>query len=335
VEELSNWYVRRNRRRFWKAEDDADKQAAYLTLYACLTTLARLLAPFMPYLSEELYRNLVLDQVDGAPESVHLADYPDVDAAWIDEQLLADTGVLMETVSLARAARRSANLRVRQPLSELLVRVSGGDGLHRFEDELRDELNVKAVRFIAGGDELVEHRFMPNLRVVGKKYGKRVPGIKRALEALQGEAATAAAHRVEEGYPLEVQVDGETLQLEPSEVLMTTTSPEGYAVAEENGVLVALNTRLTPDLILEGQARDLVRFIQDSRKSAGCAITDRIRVTLQPERGQDPEPLLSTYGDYIRGETLADSLTIDPPEEGAYTAQIELLDGPVLLGLRR
>ncbi|MBV9278530.1 MAG: isoleucine--tRNA ligase [Chloroflexi bacterium] len=336
VDDLSNWYVRRNRRRFWKAENDADKAAAYLTLYTCLTTLARLLAPFMPYLSEELYRNLVLDQVEGAPESVHLADYPEVDAAWIDEQLLADTSVLMETVSLARAARRSANLRVRQPLSELLVRVSGGgDGLHRFEDELRDELNVKAVRFIGGGDELVEHRFMPNLRVVGKKYGKRVPGIKRALEALQGEAATAAARSVEGGRPLEVQVDGETVQLEPSEVLMTTTSPEGYAVAEENGVLVALNTRLTPDLILEGQARDLIRFIQDSRKSAGCAITDRIRVTLQPERGQDPAPLLSACGDYIRSETLADALTVGIPEDGAYVTQIELLDGPVILGLRR
>lgn len=336
IDELSNWYVRRNRRRFWKAEDDADKKAAYLTLYTCLTTLARLLAPFMPYLSEELHRNLVIEHIAGAPESVHLADYPEPDEAWIDRRLLADTALLMETVSLGRAARRSAGMRVRQPLSELLVRISGqGDGLHRFQDELRDELNVKAVRFISGADELVEHRFKPNLPVVGRKYGRLVPRITAALGALEGESAAAAARRVESGQPLELRVDGEALQLEPAEVLMTTTSPQGYAIAEENGVLVALNTSLTPDLVLEGQARDLVRFIQDTRKSAGCAITDRIAVTLQPESGQELAAVLAAHGQYIQAETLATSLEIGPPQNGAHTAQVELADGPVLVGLRR
>ena len=336
IDELSNWYVRRNRRRFWKTEDDADKQGAYLTLYTCLTTLARLLAPFMPFVSEEMYRNLVLDHAPGAAESVHLAGWPDSDEAWIDEQLLADTRLLLETVSLGRAARRSAGLRVRQPLSELLVRLPAGvDGLQRFEDELRNELNVKAVRFIGVGDELVEHRFKPNLPVVGKKHGRLVPAITAALAALQGEAAQTALHRLESGQPLEIQVDGRMLQLEPSEVLVTTTSPQGYIVAEENGVLVALNTTLTPELVREGEARDLVRFIQDSRRSAGCAISDRIRVTLQPETDLDLEPVLAAFGDYIRAETLARSLTVDRPEQGAYTAQVELADGAVLIGLKR
>jgi isoleucyl-tRNA synthetase len=227
-------------------------------------------------------------------------------------------------------------MRVRQPLSELLVRLPNQtDGLHRYEDELRDELNVKHVRFIAAGDDLVEHRFMPNLSVVGAKYRQRVPAIKTALSALEGEAAAAAARTLEAGQPITVQLDGETVQLEPNEVLITTTSPQGFEVAEENGVLVALNTTLTPDLVLEGQARDLVRFIQDIRKSAGCEITDRIAVTLQPVSGQDPAPLLSTFGGYVQAETLAPSLQLGPPVEGAYTTEIELGDGHVLVGLTR
>jgi isoleucyl-tRNA synthetase len=336
IDDLSNWYVRRNRRRFWKAEDDADKGAAYLTLYTCLTTLARLLAPFMPFISEELYRNLVAEQVEGAPESVHLTPYPVADDRWIDEQLLRETALLMETVSLGRAARRSANLRVRQPLSELLVRLPGGtDGLRRYEDELRDELNVKAVRFISTGDELVEHRLKPNLPVVGRKYGRRVPAITRALESLQGDAAAAIARNVEAGRPSEIHIDGEVLQLEPDEMLITTTSPHGYEVRVENDLLVALNTTLTPELLLEGQARDLVRFIQDARKSAGCAITDRIDVTLEPHGDLELEPVLSRFGGYIRSETLANSLSIAAPRAGAHVTSIELERGMAVLGLER
>ncbi|GAC1625749.1 MAG: isoleucine--tRNA ligase [Chloroflexota bacterium] len=334
IEELSNWYVRRNRRRFWKAEDDADKQAAYLTLYTCLTTLSSLLAPFMPFLSEEMYRNLVADQFAAAPESVHLASYPEADDRWIDQDLLAETALLVETVSLGRAARRSARLRVRQPLSELLVRLPGGaNGLHHYEDELRDELNVKAVRFIDAGDDLVEHRLKPNLPLLGKKYGRRVPAISKALEALKGEAAARVAHDVQTGRPAEIQVDGDTVQLESNEILIGTTSPEGYEVAEENGVLVALNTALTPDLRLEGQARDLVRSIQDTRKSAGCAITDRINVTLQPKSDVDLSLVLDRFGDYIRAETLANTLSIAAPTRNAYVADIDVDSTTVQVGL--
>ncbi len=335
VEDLSNWYVRRNRR-FWKPENDSEKQAAYLTLYTCLATLSRLLAPFMPFASEALYRNLVAEQDPGAPESVHLASWPGVNDALLDKQLLADAELLLETVSLARSARRSANVRVRQPLKELLLRTPrNGAGLRRFADELRDELNVKKIRFLEVGDELVTYRFKPNLPVLGKKYGRLIPKIKTALESLQGGAALAAAHALEEDQPIEVQVDGQTLWLEPAEVLVEATSPVGYAVAEGNGVLVALDTTLTPELRLEGQARDLVRFIQDARKAAGFAITDRIHVTLQPQEGFDIKPMLAAQDDYIRSETLASSLDIGATEEGDYTMEAELEDGVVVVGVRR
>ncbi len=171
--------------------------------------------------------------------------------------------------------------------------------------------------------------------MLGKKYGRLIPKIKTALESLQGVAALAAAHALEEDQPIEIQVDGQALWLEPAEVLVEATSPAGYAVAEGNGVLVALDTTLTPELRLEGQARDLVRFIQDARKAAGFAITDRIQVTLQPRAGLDITPMLAAQGDYIRSETLASSLDVGTSEEGSYTMEAELEDGVVVVGVRR
>ncbi|HEY3228483.1 MAG TPA: isoleucine--tRNA ligase, partial [Roseiflexaceae bacterium] len=287
VDELSNWYVRRNRRRFWKAEDDADKHAAYQTLYTCLITVARLAAPFIPFAAEAIYRNLAGLTTDHRPpttdesmpsvarrssvvgrrsssvaESVHLAAWPEADAALLDEQMVAHTETLLQAVGLGRAARKGAGLKVRQPLRELWLRApttAATEGLRRFEGELRDELNVKAVRYLDSTTELVEYRFRPNLRLVGKKYGKLVPALTAALRELSGDTARDAARAVEEGRPVALVVDGQALALQPDELLVETSSPPGYAVAEENGLLVALDTTLTDELREEGLARELVR----------------------------------------------------------------------------
>ncbi|HEX9374229.1 MAG TPA: isoleucine--tRNA ligase, partial [Roseiflexaceae bacterium] len=356
VEELSNWYVRRNRRRFWKAEDDADKHAAYSTLYTCLTTLARLLAPFMPFVSEALYQNLVRGQGPGVggqegdnssltpdprsltPESVHLAAWPVADESLIDDDLLLDTAVLLEAISLGRAARRGAGLKVRQPLAELWVRVPqrAVEGLRRFEAELRDELNVKTVRYLDSSADLVEYRFKPNLRLVGKKYGKLVPALTTALRELDGEEARAAARAVEDGRPVELVVEGLALQLQPDEVLVESSSPEGYAVAESGRVLVALDTALTPELRQEGLARELVRNIQDARKSAGFAIADRIAVHLGGVAGDaELETVVRQWGDYIRAETLAEDLILDEGAPGAHTETLALDGRAVTVGVVR
>ncbi len=336
VEELSNWYVRRNRRRFWKSEDDADKRTAYATLYTCLTTLSRLLAPFMPFISEAMYRNLVAEQDAAAPESVHLAGWPEVRQEWIDERLLADTALLLDTVGLGRAARQNAGLRVRQPLSELLVRVpENGDALLRFQDELREELNIKSVRLLSADEALVAYRLSPNLPVVGRKYRALVPKLRATLAGLSAEESAAVARAVEAGQPFDLRVDGQQLRMEPNEVLVELTSPEGYQVAVRNRLMVALNTTVTPELRLEGQARDLVRFIQDARKAAGFAISDRITVTLQAKGDVELKALLDQYGGYIRGETLANSLTEGVPEEGAFTVEADLDGGIVTVAVRR
>ncbi len=330
VEELSNWYVRRNRRRFWKAESDADKQAAYATLYTCLSTLARLLAPFMPFVAEELYRNLVAEQDATAPKSVHLAAWPDVDSSLIDEQLVSDTALLLEAISLGRAARRSAGLKVRLPLSELLVRAPRGEGLRRFEAELRDELNVKAIRYLDSSADLVEYHFKPNLRLVGKKYGKLVPALTAALKELAGAEARAVARAVEEGHAVAVTVADQMLELLPDELLVESSSPEGYAVAEGNGVLVALNTTITPELEAEGLARELVRNIQDARKSAGFAIADRITIYLDGVDGGTLAAALQVWGEYVRAETLADDLVLGTAPSGVNAEPLDLDTGTML-----
>ena len=339
VEELSNWYVRRNRRRFWRAEDDADKRAAYATLHTCLATLARLLAPFIPFVAEALYQNLVAEQDPGAPASVHLAPWPDADPHLIDGALLADTAVLLETCSLGRAARRRVGIKVRQPLPALWVRLrtpAEMEGLRGFEAELRDELNVKNVRYLDSSAGLVQYRFKPNLRVVGPKYGTLVPALTRALRALDGGAAREAARAAEAGQAITLMVEGRTLALAPEELIVEASSPEGYAVAEDRGILIALDTTLTPELRDEGLARELVRHIQDARKNAGFAIADRIVAYLSAESGDgDVRRVVERWGDYVRAETLADQLFLATPPAHAHVETLEDDGHRITIGVLR
>jgi isoleucyl-tRNA synthetase len=336
---LSNWYLRRNRRRFWKSEADADKQAAYYTLHTCLVTVAKLMAPFAPFISEEIYRNLTAGD-PAAAESVHLADWPVVDAALVQPQLDLDMGVLLQVVELGRSARSESGLKVRQPLAEMLVHVPGAAeeaGLTRFMDEVRDELNVKAVRFLEGSSGLVRYRFKPNLPVLGKKYGKLIPLIRQELERMSqddSEAREAADIWKSDGsLELQFDVNGQVMVLEikQDDVLIESSSPEGFAVAEEGGYVVALNTELTPELVSEGLARDLVRNVQDARKDAGLEISDHIRLYLiMPVELADR---LRPYQEYLQTETLAVNLIL--AGGGSYTTTAELGDTVVTIGIEK
>jgi isoleucyl-tRNA synthetase len=303
VDQLSNWYVRLNRRRFWKAASGDDKQSAYLTLFECLDVLHRLMAPFVPFLSESIYQNLVRSLDAAAPPSVHMSAWPAQREERQDDSLLRETEVVQRVVGLGRAARNSAKLKVRQPLSRLLVRVPddfAAAAVRRHEALIRDELNVKSVELIPRDASLVAYRIKPNLPVVGKRYGKLIPAIREYLRDADG---AAIARAVEQGLTQTLAIAGQDLVFGPDDLLVETESAEGFACAEEQGYLAGLDTRLSEELIREGVARELIRFVQDLRKQAGFEVSDRIELMITG----DPaiELAVASHRDTIMAETLA------------------------------
>ena len=309
VDQLSNWYVRRNRRRFWKSTDGEDKQSAYLTLYECLETVHRLMAPFVPFLSEAVYQNLVRPAVAGdnsaGPPSVHMTPWPSVPAEYRDDALLDAFAVIQKVVGLGRAARSQTGQKTRQPLSRVLLRVpnaAAAESVRAHAEQIREELNIKEIEFIARDDRLVEYRIKPNLPRIGKKYGKQVPAIRSALAAADGASIASAC---EAGNGFTITVDGTDLLFAAEDVLIETESAAGYACAEDAGYLIALDTALTPALIREGLARELIRSIQDARKQADLQVSDRIALEITGSTGV--LEALEAYRQEIMDETLTDA----------------------------
>lgn len=306
VDNLSNWYLRRSRRRFWKSESDQDKKAAYATLYEALVTLSKLLAPTMPFIADELYQNLVRTGNPDAPESVHLCDWPRYDPSVIDEDLNRDMAVVMKLVSVGHAARNKANRKVRQPLAEAAFSVGSVEerkAMQKYAELIEDELNVKHVRALDAASEAVAYSLNPLPKQLGQKYGNRFPAIRKALLALDAEKP---ARLLLEGQPVKVELAGETLEIQPDEVEVRAQAKEGFAVASEGAYLAALVTDLTPDLVKEGLAREFVRRVQDLRKTAELEIADRIRVSYQATPAL--ADAIRTFADYITAETLTVAL---------------------------
>src|SRR5258708_1401510 len=306
VEKLSTWFLRRSRRRFWKSGSDADKQAAYGTLYSTLVTLSKLLAPAMPFLADELYQNLVRSVDQFAVESVHLAEWPKYDEDVIDEALNRDMELVIKLSSLGHAARQKANRKVRQPLREAAFSVgniSERKAVETFAALIEDELNVKTVRILNASTEAVSHTIKPLPKQLGQKYGNKFPAIQHAVLGMNSEVL---AHELLAGKPVPVQVDGETYSLLPEAVEVKAQAKPGFAVAEEGAYVVALVTELTPELVREGQAREFVRRVQDLRKSSDLAVSDRINLYVEAAAGLRLG--IEEYRDYIAAETLATSL---------------------------
>ncbi len=326
VEDLSNWYVRRSRRRFWKTEGDKDKNAAYSTLYTCLTTLSRLLAPFTPFVADVIYRNLVADRVDGSPDSVHLTSWPKPNSSLIDEDVMNQTRLAIRLASLGRSARAQSRLKVRQPLGEFVAEVRHDwehFALAKIENVLKEELNVKAVRDASEIGGLLGFDIKPNLRILGPKYGKQVGDIRNAIAAVDaGEIAAAA----ESGETIKLM----GFELEPDEVLIERVALENYSVATDAGYAGAVLTVVSDALKAEGTAREVVRLIQNLRKSSGLEISDRINLWITcPD---DVTGALMTHADYIAEETLAENLDLeavlsDDALEVAATDSLDLDDG--------
>lgn len=336
VERLSNWYVRLSRRRFWKSESDADKQGAYATLYECLTTISKLIAPATPFLGEALYRNLVAEIDKSAPDSVHLASWPTYNPALIDRARIAEMDLVERLVSLGRAARESANLRVRQPLAsaQFVTRApEEAEAVRRLAALIQNELNVKDVKVLAGANDVVAYVLNPLPSVLGKKFGKNFPMVQKALREGSAEDVRAWAQTLLKGENVTLTLNGETYEVTPSEVEVKQKSAEGFAVAEESGYLAALDTRLSEALILEGLAREMVRRVQTMRKDADFNIDDHIlvRYVASDKLAQ----AINSHADYIRTETLCDTLEADDSMDGYHREEFTF-DGETLsVGVKR
>ncbi|HET9908957.1 MAG TPA: isoleucine--tRNA ligase [Anaerolineales bacterium] len=331
VEKMSTWYLRRSRRRFWKSESDSDKQAAYSTLYTALVTVAKLLAPAMPFLAEELYQNLVRSTDETAPESVHLAAWPEVLPEMIDESLNRDMSLVMRLVSLGHSARQKANRKVRQPLAEAAFSVGNvaeRKAVESYADLFMDELNVKQVRLLNSATEAVSHSVKPLPKQLGQKYGNKFPAIQKAILAMSPEEA---AHTLLEGKPLNVQAVGESYQILSEEVEVKALAREGFAVAEDGAYVAALVTDLTPELIREGLAREFVRRVQDLRKSADLDVADRIELYLEASAGL--RSAIEAHKDYITSETLTSNLVFETPPETAHVVEDQFDNETVKVGL--
>lgn len=302
VDQLSNWYIRRNRRRFWKARPSDDKQSAYLTLYQSLTVLQRLIAPFMPFLAENIYQNLTRSVDDQAAQSIHLTEWPVAPDEWQNDELVREFDVVQRIIYLGRAAREQSRFKVRQPLARLMVRLpdkQSADAARRHEKQLLEELNVKSLEFIAPDASLVTYRIKPNLPKIGKAYGKLVPQIKQALSQADGRMI---AEHVAQNKSFELPVGDRMINFETEDVLIETESASGYSCAESDGYLVGLDTTIDETLKREGIARELVRTIQDARKQAGLEISDRIDLAVV---GSDTVlNALKDHKSYIMEETL-------------------------------
>ena len=298
VDDLSNWYVRRGRERFWGKGMAGDKEAAFATLYHVLVTLSKLCAPFIPFLAEEIYQNLVVNNVPGAPESVHLCDFPVSDSAAVDPEMEAQMKALLQVIQLGRACRNAANLKVRQPVQTLYVR--GASFEQAYQELCEDELNVREVIFTEDARAFTTYKLKPQMRTLGPRYGKLLGRIGQHLAEMDGNDVVDAFRR---GETVSFTIDGTEVVLAEADVLTEPAQKPGFTATEDRGVTVVLDTNLTEELIREGYAREVISKLQTMRKEAGFEVTDRIRVTYSAD--DTLAEALGAYDEMVKRATLA------------------------------
>ena len=331
VDDLSNWYVRRSRRRFWRTDPDAppgDTLAAQATLHDVLTTLSLLLAPMCPFVSDAMWRQLTgADDHDGAGDSVHLADWPVADTALVDPELEAQMALARRLTSLGRAARSEASVKVRQPLARALVFLPA-DAPGILRDIVADELNVDEIDTADELSEVIQFELVPNFSTLGPRLKDRVKDLRPALATIDGAAAAAA---LEAGESITVVVGGEPVELSPDDVQLRVRGQQGFAVSREGGEVVALDLTLDEALRKRGLAREVVRLVQDLRKTSGLEVSDRIRLCVE---GLDA---VADHFDYIAREVLAVEIMTGPGDGGGTVLELddELLAQPVRIWLEK
>ena len=327
VDDMSNWYVRRSRERFWAKGMEQDKINAYMTLYTALVTVAKAAAPMIPFMTEDIYQNLVRSIDADAPESIHLCDYPEVNEAWIDKDLEANMEELLEIVVLGRACRNTANIKNRQPIGTMYVKAE--KAMDKFyTDIIADELNVKEVKFADDVESFISYSFKPQLRTVGPKYGKLLNGIRTALSEIDG---TAAMKELRDNGVLVLDIDGNSVELAEEDLLIETAQSEDYVTETDGETSVVLDTNLTPELIQEGFVREIISKVQTMRKEAGFEVMDKIIVYAKDnDKIMD---IMKANQDEIKREVLAENIILGEAE--GYTKEWNINKEAVTLGVSK
>ena len=327
VDEMSNWYVRRSRERFWAKGMEQDKINAYMTLYHALVTIAKTAAPMIPFMTEDIYQNLVRSVDKDAPESIHLCDFPTVNEAWIDKDLEADMKELLEIVVLGRACRNTANINNRQPIGTMYVKAEKKMS-EFYTDIIADELNVKEVKFADDVESFISYSFKPQLRTVGPKYGKLLGGIRQGLTDING---TAAMNELRTNGVLTLDINGNDVELTEEDLLIETAQTEGYVSESDGETSVVLDTNLTPELIEEGFVREIISKIQTMRKEAGFEVMDKIVVYAH---GNDKiQDVMKAHEDDIKSEVLADEMVLG--ETDGYVKEWNINKEAVTMGVKK
>ena len=327
VDDLSNWYVRRGRARYWAKGMEQDKINAYMTLYTALVTVCKLAAPMIPFMTEDIYRNLVCSVDASAPASIHLCLFPEADASLIDKDLEATMDEVLKVITLGRACRNTSNLKNRQPIGKMYVQ---GPALADFYKEIiEDELNVKDVEFTQDASKFVSYTFKPQLRTVGPKYGKLLGKIRAALGEVNGQEAYAA---LKNGSPLTFDFDGCLVELAEEDLLIEMAQVPGFVAESDGPVTVALDTNLTPELIEEGFVREIISKIQTMRKDAGFEVTDHI--TFSYGTNEKIAALAAAHADEIMAETLCDAVQAEAGE-GFYVKEWDINGEKATFGVKR
>ena len=327
VDEMSNWYVRRSRERFWAKGMEQDKINAYMTLYTALVTISKAAAPMIPFMTEEIYQNLVRSIDKEAIESIHLCDFPEVKEEWIDKELEDDMEELLKIVVLGRAARNTANIKNRQPIGTMYVKADKEMG-EFYTDIIADELNVKEVKFASDVESFISYSFKPQLRTVGPKYGKLLNGIRKALSEING---TEAMNELRSTGLLTLDIDGNKAELSEEDLLIETAQTEGYVTEADGDISVVLDTNLTPELIEEGFVREIVSKVQTMRKEAGFEVMDKIHIYAKDN--DKILELMKNHKEEIMSEVLAEDMTLGTTD--GYVKEWNINKEPVVLGVAK
>ena len=327
VDEMSNWYVRRSRERFWAKGMEQDKINAYMTLYTALVTISKAAAPMIPFMTEEIYQNLVRSVDKDAIESIHLCDFPKVEEAWINKELEDDMEELLKIVVLGRAARNTANIKNRQPIGTMYIKADKEMGQF-YTDIIADELNVKEVKFANDVESFISYSFKPQLRTVGPKYGKLLNGIRTALAEING---TEAMNELRSTGLLTLDINGNKVELSEEDLLIETAQTEGYVTEADGDISVVLDTNLTPELIEEGFVREIVSKVQTMRKEAGFEVMDKIHIYAKDN--DKILKLMKNHKEEIMSEVLAEDMTLGTID--GYVKEWNINKEPVVLGVAK